>query len=1298
LSGFGAQEAREILFVGHRQEAFDEVSSALADKAGVYRVDWLANPRLAPARVAERAPDVILVDDDLGGPDPVQLIRRLLLRAPGSLILAMVGEHSISMASQAIMAGARGFVARPIKPADLVATLELALDRDPSLEARRGASEKSKGRVVVFCSSRGGSGLTTLVTNTAVALASSSGSEVALVDADLGAPAVDVALNLQGRHDLRDLLSGASDLDTAIVKDVLTEHASGVRALLAPQLNEAFDLPDARDIQEITLCLRSMFAWVLVDLGLPQDDIALAYLDAADRIIVNVLPEMVGLRNARHLIEIMLERGYPADRIWLVVSRCPSEGAIHRQDIERRMHVPVVYQVPNDYPLALHSLNRGVPLVVSHPRSALGRALRTFANEIFADAGRSVELPADVRADRGWLGRLLMRARTKVTGVGVETKESEAWPAYAPAAGVELDVLAPQSGESKVLRPFPEPMAARAEGGQVSLDLSDSLLVEACPYLGLANDPEARYPYPCTANHCCSADVAVPVDPSYQASTCFGGNWTPCPRFVESVTRSAEGEGEAGQAGEERRSEYRRDAALVGAPESTQPEASPGDRTAQAAGDLRDDQRKPAADLGVDDLSGSFVLQACPFLGMRGDDSARLPYPDAENCCFARGEPRDVDAAFQASTCFLGDWDQCPHYNSGLEDSFEIGPERSGDLLGMVNQLEEGAEDERAVSDVEAGDQRDESEAAQEGQPNMTNPWLASAPSEATSGLDSDESKEALSASGGSDDSPMTEVDSSLSEETAEEAGSWSGDENQEDDLDELVRKLLGDEAQPGPVERVDLSEFDPTAQVADSPAMPPLDSWMALGSRGDREDDTGRSEESPAMGSRSGNGDAANEGLNLSSHEEWGRLEDRGPSESISGAPRPAPSDRETRPAGARDLDDVDLFHDLSDGCPYLGLLNDPTTRHPFPDTANCCHAQGTAFSLLPSYQLSYCLGPKWRECARWKKASKRNVWSGVSIPRDMGIPRETLERETRLPCDGAVPDSGNDAVKMSSDGLPLREPETPDAVAESAVVAESAAVAKTASEKTGVPPEAEEEPGRCPHLGLSHDPDSYVASPTLQNHCHAFGEPSAVSLAYQAGTCLKCYWRHCPRYAASGDVPDDAREDSAQAGHVTQPNRETCADDQSHREKSAPSSVAPESGGFRDRSAGPEDLPDGNGANKQEPMSEALETAEPEDHRDLTSGSLETGSHCPHLGLQDDSGQCVSEPDKTNYCHARRVPFSVMPSYQARVCLTEHWDACPRFINRQSGAEEPANEEETDGEPVRTGFGRWMRSLIGL
>ena len=380
-----SQTSLRILLISTEEIVRDSVGQVLQTGFPECQLSWVSQPDLGIFRAEQLLPHVILVDDKLGGTSAAALIRRLNERVPHSTVLFLVDEGAMSEASQAVLAGARGFVSKPLGAEELQASLRQVLSQQSTSDTESGSSYDAGGHVIVFCAPKGGTGRTTLAINTAVGLQMAAKNPVALVDADYAAPAIDVALNLPAGRTIEDLLPRLATLDRDLISGVLAHHTSGIRALLAPApsvFSGSISMPQA---QQILVVLKHMFSWVVVDLGLPLDETAFAFLDSADHIVMSVLPEMVGLRNARLMLNALYHHGYAEDKVWLVVNRATMASGISRADIEEHLRVHVRFSIPDDQPLATSSINRGVPIVMTSHRSALARSFRKFTSLLQED-------------------------------------------------------------------------------------------------------------------------------------------------------------------------------------------------------------------------------------------------------------------------------------------------------------------------------------------------------------------------------------------------------------------------------------------------------------------------------------------------------------------------------------------------------------------------------------------------------------------------------------------------------------------------------------------------------------------------------------------------------------------------------------------------------------------------------------------------------------------------------------------------------------------------------------------------
>ena len=370
--------AVRILLVSTSELARDEVRGALVVWPFDYRLHWVSQPSLATVRAEELVPEVVLIDDTLTEAEAILLVRQLVARVPRAKVLLMAAEASVDLARQAVLAGARGFVTKPLRARDLVPTLNEVLSGTTPAAA---PPARAQGRVIVFCAPKGGTGRTTLAINTAVSLRSLTGEPVVLLDADWAAPALDVALNVRSDRNVRDLLPRLAGLDDEMFRSIVAPHASGISVVLAPPPFDSSPISPTQ-VQALLVTLRDMFPWVVVDQGLPLNEAAFAFMDGADAIIAVALPEMVGLRNVRLMLDQFQDRGYPQQKVWLVLNRRSMAGGVPRDNIEKHLEAEFRHTIPDDQLLASHSINRGVPFVVSHRRSGLARAIRRLAQQL----------------------------------------------------------------------------------------------------------------------------------------------------------------------------------------------------------------------------------------------------------------------------------------------------------------------------------------------------------------------------------------------------------------------------------------------------------------------------------------------------------------------------------------------------------------------------------------------------------------------------------------------------------------------------------------------------------------------------------------------------------------------------------------------------------------------------------------------------------------------------------------------------------------------------------------------------
>jgi pilus assembly protein CpaE len=179
-----------------------------------------------------------------------------------------------------------------------------------------------------------------------------------------------------------DLLSRVDELDDELLNGVLVSHSSGIEVLVAPEYSEASGPGDAAPLKTLLAWLRGPFDYAVVDAPLFPGEHALAALSVADMALLITTPDVLSVRRARLFFEAAASlECLPAFPL-IVLNRHDRKSGVTTKDIEKALKRKVCTQMPNDYELVMHSVNDGVPFVLSHRRHALSKSLFALAKTI----------------------------------------------------------------------------------------------------------------------------------------------------------------------------------------------------------------------------------------------------------------------------------------------------------------------------------------------------------------------------------------------------------------------------------------------------------------------------------------------------------------------------------------------------------------------------------------------------------------------------------------------------------------------------------------------------------------------------------------------------------------------------------------------------------------------------------------------------------------------------------------------------------------------------------------------------
>jgi len=243
-----------------------------------------------------------------------------------------------------------------------------------SLRKRQGGVEKS---LFCFIPAKAGSGCSTIVLNTAAAMARDEGKRVLVLDTDLRSGILAVMLAVEPKVSIQNLLASIQQLDHRRFRDFVIT-AQGVDYLVS---SRSLDVPPPEWVDYfhlLSIALRQYDA-ILVDMPELINPATVELVRrAADTYVVST-PEIPSMKLANQRFSELERLGIPKTRMGLLVNRWHRSDASTAQIAEMVKH-PVTRVFPNDYAGVRSAILAGRPI---SERSNLGIAYSEFAGELF---------------------------------------------------------------------------------------------------------------------------------------------------------------------------------------------------------------------------------------------------------------------------------------------------------------------------------------------------------------------------------------------------------------------------------------------------------------------------------------------------------------------------------------------------------------------------------------------------------------------------------------------------------------------------------------------------------------------------------------------------------------------------------------------------------------------------------------------------------------------------------------------------------------------------------------------------
>lgn len=368
----------------------------------ITNVDRVAATSAGIELILQTRPDLVIIDRDADQAE--QIVRQIFTSLPATLCIAVVARVDTAVLRRLVAVGARDVLGRPLQYNELIQSIRALIATESDRRSRamltyEGDRPKSRGRLIVVISPKGGSGTTTIATNLAVGLRQVSAGRVLLADCCLQFGDAGVHLNLWSKHTLVDLLQHVDELDDAMVASIVQQHGSGLHVLLAPNTPDAAGEVSGDQLSKVIDALLDRYSYVVADTWSFLDDVTATLVSRADDVLVVTTPEVPALKNVKRFLEFIQREGLVHGKITLVINRFPSVDGIALDDVKQHLRHPIAANIPSEGRLVTHSVNRGIPVVLSHADSWVGQSLLKLAAHVAGEQVTTLMLaPAKPRS------------------------------------------------------------------------------------------------------------------------------------------------------------------------------------------------------------------------------------------------------------------------------------------------------------------------------------------------------------------------------------------------------------------------------------------------------------------------------------------------------------------------------------------------------------------------------------------------------------------------------------------------------------------------------------------------------------------------------------------------------------------------------------------------------------------------------------------------------------------------------------------------------------------------------------
>jgi pilus assembly protein CpaE len=332
----------------------------------------------------EMRPDCVFLGVTEPVERPLQTVEALQSLMPDMPIIVYSETKELELIRKAMMAGARDFLAKPIKPETLKTSVLTALEAEEKRKLRQlgqlpGAA--TAGTIITVFGAKGGIGKSTITTNLAVAMARQERSSVIVVDLDNGFGDIAGMMDVRPERTLFDMVRDLDmierdDIDRYVAKHELTD----LDVLAGPTVLEWRKItPD--QVRRVIEFLAKNYDTVILDTSGMLNELAEMAVEVATIVLWITTTEYASVKDSLEAMQALKMLSYSQERVRIVMNAISPDDGVRPSVVQDALQRDVFWNIPYDKKVR-QGTHLGQPIVITAPQSIAAKSLTDLATVI----------------------------------------------------------------------------------------------------------------------------------------------------------------------------------------------------------------------------------------------------------------------------------------------------------------------------------------------------------------------------------------------------------------------------------------------------------------------------------------------------------------------------------------------------------------------------------------------------------------------------------------------------------------------------------------------------------------------------------------------------------------------------------------------------------------------------------------------------------------------------------------------------------------------------------------------------